>query len=306
MFLTTYGRSSGFCIDPIENKPLNHFLPGTNTLSFGAAGCNLACRYCATWDIDKARLTDSMASESPPEAVAASAIEHHCSSIALTYNDPVILLEHAVDVAAACHAGGIRSIAVTAGYVSAEPRTEFFGAMDAAKIDLKAFSENFYRDICGGQLGAVKETLAYLVHETEVWVEITTLLIAGENDSDQEICAMCEWIGSELGPDVPLHFTSFIPAFKMRDYPATPDATLSRARQRALESGLHFVYTDSGEDGAGSITYCSHCAEPLIRRQRRHLISTALEPDGRCPHCHTVCHGVFAAQLAGAAPPPVQ
>ena len=303
IFLTTYGRSSGFCVDPIENKPLNHFLPGTNTLSFGAAGCNLTCRYCPNWDTAKARRTDALASESQPESVAASALEHQCSSIALTYNDPVILLEHAVDVANACRAQGISSVAVTAGYINAEPRAEFFGAMDAAKIDLKAFSEAFYRDICGGQLGTIKDTLCYLVNETSVWVEISSLLIPDENDSDQEICAMCEWIGAALGPDVPLHFTSFVPAFQMLNHLPTPEGTLARARRRALESGLHFVYTDSGEDGPGGITYCSHCAAPLIRRQRRNLLSTDLDESGHCPHCNTPCPGVFAGQAtAGASP----
>ncbi len=293
LVLTSYGRSSGFCVDPIENKPLNHFLPGSSTLSFGTAGCNLSCLCCPNWDPDRARETDALAARATPEEIAASAVANGCPSIALTYNDPVVYLEYAIDVAAACHARGVRCVALTAGYICAGARAEFFQAMDATKVDLKGFSERFYREVCGGDLETVKETLCYLVGETSLWVEISTLLIPGENDSDEDIVRMSEWIGRTLGTGIPLHITGFQPRFRMSQYPSTPDETLSRARSRALESGLQFVYTDTMEAGPGGITYCAGCAEPLIRREGRSLRALNLDDAGCCPHCGTVCPGVF-------------
>src|SRR5687767_7701337 len=209
--LTTYGRSSGFCVDPIEKKPLNHFLPGTPILSFGTAGCNLACKFCQNWDISKSREQDTLADQASPETIARAAARLGCSSVAFTYNDPVIFLEYAIDVADACHELGIQAVAVTAGEICPEPRIELYRHLDAANVDLKAFTERFYRKICGGSLAAVLETLLYLKNETDVWFEITTLLIPGENDSEQEIGEMTEWIADKLGPDVPLHFTAFHP-----------------------------------------------------------------------------------------------
>ena len=205
--LYTYGRSSGFCVDPIEKKPLNHFLPGTSVLSFGTAGCNLACRFCQNWDMSKSREMDTLADRATPEMLANAARRLGCSSVAYTYNDPVIFMEYAIDVADACRERGIKSVAVTAGYMCAAPRAEFYRHMDAANVDLKAFTERFYRKICGGELAPVLETLEYLKRETNVWFEITTLLIPDENDSDDEIDAMTRWIADRLGPDVPLHFT---------------------------------------------------------------------------------------------------
>ena len=239
--LTTYGRSSGFCIDPIEKKPLNHFLPGTPVLSFGTAGCNLTCKFCQNWDISKSREFDRLTEIASPEMIANAAKENGCRSVAFTYNDPVIFLEYAVDVAQACLELDIRPIAVTAGYVLSEARAEFFQNMDAANVDLKAFSEKFYKKICGGELAAVLETLEYLKHETEVWFELTTLLIPGENDSPQELQAMTEWIVEHLGPDVPLHFSAFHPDWKMRDKANTPHSTLKQAREIALRNGVRYV-----------------------------------------------------------------
>ena len=206
MVLTTYGRSSGFCIDPIEKKPLNHFLPGTPVLSFGTAGCNLTCKFCQNWDISKARELDRVQDLASPEAIAEAAVRSGCRSVAFTYNDPVIFLEYAVDVAQACRERGIKTVAVSAGYISPEPRIEFFRHMDAANIDLKGFTEGFYKNLCSGKLAPVLETLEYLKHETDVWFEITTLLIPGENDSPAEIEAESRWVMEHLGPDVPLHF----------------------------------------------------------------------------------------------------
>ena len=187
MVLTTYGRSSGYCVDPIEKKPLNHFLPGTPVLSFGTAGCNLACKFCQNWDISKSREIHTLADRADPETIAEAAEGLGCRSVAFTYNDPVIFLEYAVDVAAACRERGIKTVAVTAGEICEEPRAEFFAAMDAANVDLKAFTDRFYRKICGARLEPVLDTLRYLRHETDVWFELTTLLIPGENDSPEEL-----------------------------------------------------------------------------------------------------------------------
>ncbi|MFQ6047727.1 MAG: AmmeMemoRadiSam system radical SAM enzyme, partial [Gemmatimonadales bacterium] len=249
--LTTYGRSSGFCVDPIEKKPLNHFLPGTPVLSFGTAGCNLACKFCQNWDISKSREIDTLADAASPEALARTAGQLGCKSVAFTYNDPVIFHEYAIDVAQACHERGIKSVAVTAGYQSSEPRAEFYRHMDAANVDLKAFTERFYRHVCAGHLEPVLETLKYLKHETDVWFELPTLLIPGENDSDDELYELTGWVLEHLGPDVPIHFTAFHPDWKMLDKPPTRPATLRRARAIALEQGIRYAYTGNVHDLEG-------------------------------------------------------
>jgi len=300
MLLTTYGRSSGFCIDPVEKKPLNHFYPGTSILSFGTAGCNLACKFCQNWDISKSREMDTLADEATPEAIARAAAEHGCRSVAFTYNDPVIFAEYAMDVADACRARGIKTVAVTAGYIGEEARRDFYARMDAANVDLKAFTDEFYVKLCGARLQPVLDTLAYLRHETEVWFEITTLLIPGKNDSSEEIRAECRWIMRELGPDVPLHFTAFHPDYKLTDIAATPAATLTRARQIALEEGLHYVYTGNVHDPEGGSTYCPGCRAALIVRDWYRIERHDVTAEGRCPHCgHTISgrfepyHGQF-------------
>ena len=290
---TTYGRSSGFCVDPIEKKPLNHFLPGTPVLSFGTAGCNLACKFCQNWDMSKSRETDTLAHAAGPEDLALASVRLGCRSVAFTYNDPIIFLEYAVDVAQACRERGVRSVAVTAGYVCDEPRREFFSYMDAANVDLKAFTDRFYRKVAGGHLAAVLETLEYLRHETDVWLEVTTLLIPGENDGDAELDAMTAWIADRLGPGVPLHFTAFHPDWKMLDRPRTPAATLTRARSRALENGLRYVYTGNVHDARGGTTACHACGRALIVRNWYVIEDYALGGDGRCPDCGTPCAGMF-------------
>jgi pyruvate formate lyase activating enzyme len=292
--LYTYGRSSGFCVDPIEKKPLNHFLPGTSVLSFGTAGCNLACKFCQNWDMSKSREMDTLADRATPAMLAEAAQRLGCASVAYTYNDPVIFMEYAIDVAEACRERGIRSVAVTAGYMCAEPRVEFYRHMDAANVDLKAFTERFYRKVCGGELAPVLETLEYLRKETQVWFEITTLLIPDENDSDAEIDALTRWIVDRLGPDVPLHFTAFHPDWKMMDKPHTPPATLTRARTIALGNGLHYVYTGNVHDPAGSSTYCSACGTLLIERDWYELGRWQLDAEGGCLRCGLRVPGVFA------------
>ncbi len=294
--LTTYGRSSGFCVDPIEKKPLDHFLPGTPVLSFGTAGCNLACRFCQNWDISKSREMDTLADSASPDAIAQAALRLGCRSVAFTYNDPVIFLEYAMDVADACRARGVRAVAVTAGYMEPVPRTEFYRHIDAANVDLKSFSEAFYRDVCAAHLGPVLETLEYLRHETDVWFEITTLLIPGLNDGDAELEALTRWVVEHLGPDVPLHFTAFHPDWKMRDRPPTPPATLSRARVIALGNGLRYAYTGNVHDRLGQSTWCHACGALLIERDWYELGNWGLTEDGRCARCGTACAGVFEAR----------
>ena len=296
ILLTTYGRSSGFCIDPIEKKPLNHFLPGTPVLSFGTAGCNLACKFCQNWDMTKSRELDLLQEHAPPEAIAHAAVVTCSRSVAYTYNDPIIFLEYAVDVAAACREHGIRNVAVTAGYITDAAREEFFAPMDAVNVDLKAFTDRFYWKICGGHLEPVLETILYIKNETGVWLELTTLLIPGENDSDGEIDAMTQWIADNLGADVPLHFSAFHPDWKMLDTPATPKSTLSRAREIALRNGLHYVYTGNVHDFEGSSTYCPNCGDTLIGRDWYQLSTWNLRPQGRrhaCAGCGTEIAGVF-------------
>ena len=295
MVLTTYGRSSGFCIDPVEKKPLNHFYPGSSILSFGTAGCNLACKFCQNWDISKSRDMDRLADRATPEAIAAAALERGCKSVAFTYNDPVIFAEYAMDIADACRDLGVQTVAVTAGYIHPAPRREFYAKMDAANVDLKAFTDEFYVKLCGAHLQPVLDTLVYLRHETDVWFEITTLLIPGRNDGDAEIRAECRWIMKELGPDVPLHFTAFHPDHKMNDIAATPAATLTRARSIAIEEGLRYVYTGNVHDAAGGATYCAGCRQALIVRDWYRIEDYRLTPQGACPGCGTVLPGRFEA-----------
>jgi len=294
MVLTTYGRSSGFCIDPIEKKPLNHFLPGTPVLSFGTAGCNLTCKFCQNWSISKARALDRVQEHASARAIAQAAVASGCRSVAFTYNDPVIFLEYAIDVAQACRDQGIKTVAVTAGYICEQPRREFFRHMDAANVDLKGFTEGFYKNLCSGKLAAVLDTLVYLKHETNVWFEITTLLIPGENDAPGEIEALCRWVMEHLGPDVPLHFTAFHPDWKMQDTPPTPPATLRMARHIAREHGLHHVYTGNIHDPAGQSTYCHRCGAVLVERDWYELSGWNLTVDGQCQSCGAACAGIFA------------
>ncbi len=293
MALTTYGRSSGFCIDPVEKKPLNHFLPGSAILSFGTAGCNLACKFCQNWDISKSREFDTLSETATPEAIATAARARGCASVAFTYNDPVIFAEYAMDIADACHEIGVKAVAVTAGYIRAEPRREFYAKMDAANVDLKGFTEDFYWKTCSAHLQPVLETLEYLKKGTKVWFEITTLLIPELNDSDAELTAECEWLMDRLGPDVPLHFTAFHPDYRMLDRPPTPPATLRRAREIALKTGLKYVYTGNVHDAEGGTTYCAGCGKGLIVRDWFDILDYRVTGDGKCASCGEAVSGVF-------------
>jgi pyruvate formate lyase activating enzyme len=291
--LTSFGRSSGYCVDPIEKKPLNHFLPGTPVLSFGTAGCNLACRFCQNWDISKSREIDTLSDEAAPERIAQAALALGCRSVAFTYNDPVVFLEYAVAAAQACRAVGVRSVAVTAGYVLPEPRRELFEAMDAANVDLKGFSERFYRKVCSGALEPVLDTLRWLRHESSVWLEVTTLLIPGENDSQEELEAASRWFADTLGPDVPWHFSAFHPDYRMLGRPPTPPATLARAREIARAHGLRYVYTGNVHDEAGQSTLCPGCGAVAIGRDWYQLTAWNLDGAGRCRSCGTAVPGVY-------------
>ena len=291
--LTSYGRSSGFAVDPIEKKPLNHFYPGSSVFSFGTAGCNLACKFCQNWDISKSREMDSLMSTADPEIIATKALELGCNSVAFTYNDPVVFHEYAIDTAAACRELGINSVAVSAGYVCDQPRSEFYRHMDAANIDLKAFSERFYHKITGSHLAAVLETLQYIRHETSVWLEITTLIIPGENDSEHELEAMTQWLIENLGVDVPLHFSAFHPDWKMRDKPRTSHESLLLARQIAKKNGLRYVYVGNVHNKSAASTYCHACGELLIGRDWYELSDWNLDETGHCRHCGELCSGHF-------------
>ena len=296
LVLDTYGRSSGFAVDPVEKKPLNHFLPGSAVLSFGTAGCNLGCKFCQNWEISTSREFDSLAAEASPEQIADLAVRLGCASVAFTYNDPVIFAEYAIDAAIACRERGVAPIAVTAGYISAEPRAEFFSHMAATNVDLKGFTEEFYKKVTGARLDVVKQTLEY-VRETSTWLEITTLLIPGKNDSDEEIEAMSRWITGNLGDDVPHHFSAFHPDNRMRDVPPTPPATLRRAREIALAGGEKYVYTGNIYDPAGQSTTCPTCGNAVIERDRYRVRRTRLDVTGtagRCGRCAAPIPGIFA------------
>ncbi len=294
--LTSYGKASGFVIDPIEKKPLYHFLPGTPVLSFGTAGCNLACKFCQNWDISKSRTQDSLTAKAFPEDIARAAVATGCRSVAFTYNDPVIFHEYAIDTAMACRDKGLKSVAVTAGYMTERARQEFFRYMDAANVDLKSFDEEFYYRLCGGRLQHVLDTLEYIRHETGCWLEITTLIIPGHNDSENEIHAMSEWIMDKLGPDVPLHFTAFHPDWKMRDVPPTPAETLVKCRRIALTAGLRYVYTGNVHNEEGDSTWCHECGALLIGRDWYEMTAWHVNSNGECKKCGTPCAGVFESR----------
>lgn len=295
LVLTTYGRSSGFCIDPVEKKPLNHFYPGTSVLSFGTAGCNLGCRFCQNWNISKAREFDRLTEHASPETIAINAVKLGCRSVAFTYNDPVIFGEYAMDVADACRKVGVATIAVTAGYMTNESRSEFYQHIDAANVDLKGFTEDFYRRNCLGKLAPVLDTLKYLRDETNVWFEVTTLLIPGENDSDSELENAAAWFASNLGPDVPWHFTAFHPAYKMLDKPCTPRSALLRARAIARKHGLRYVYTGNIHDPVGASTWCPSCGWRVIGRHRYEVCGWNMK-NTCCAHCGFEIAGRFTEQ----------
>lgn len=291
--LTTYGRSTGFAIDPVEKKPLNHFLPGSAVYSFGTAGCNLLCKFCQNWDISKAHEADILNKTATPKKIAETAKEYGCKSVAFTYNEPIIFMEYAIDVAKECHKLGLKTIAVTNGYICDEPRKEFFSYMDGATVGLKGFTERIYKEITGSHLQPILDTLIYLKKHTNVWFEIAHLVIPDENDSSSEIDALTQWILENLGVEVPVHFNAFHPAWKMLDKPSTPLETLIRARDIAIKNGLRYVYTGNVYHPEGGKTFCYHCKKCLIVRSGYEITEYHLDHDGNCNFCHTRCDGIF-------------
>jgi pyruvate formate lyase activating enzyme len=289
-----YGTSTGFAIDPIEKKPLNHFLPGTEILSFGTAGCNLGCRFCQNWSISKAKLDEAGSLNASPEDVVSLALRNHLPSIAFTYNDPVIWGEFVIDISRVAREHGIKSVMVTAGYITPEARPDVYRYIDAANVDLKAFGERFYHKVTFSHLAPVLDTLKWLKHETNIWFEITNLMIPGENDEPDETQRLCDWVADNLGDSVPLHFTAFHPDFKMRDKPSTPAATLRRAREIALSAGIKYCYVGNIFDEAGQTTQCPACKQVLIRRSWHDILEYNLE--GNQCACGEKVAGVFPAR----------
>ncbi|MBS1954642.1 MAG: AmmeMemoRadiSam system radical SAM enzyme [Cyanobacteria bacterium SZAS-4] len=292
MMLTTYGRSTGFCVDPIEKKPLNHFLPGSSVLSFGTAGCNLGCQFCQNWSISKSREIEQLSEIASPEDIAKAALRLGCSSVAFTYNDPVIWAEYAIDAAKACHEVGIKAVAVTAGYITPAARPEFYSVMDAANVDLKAFTERFYEKLTLSALEPVLDTLKWLKDESDVWFEITNLIIPEENDSFEEIERMCDWIVTNLGDSVPIHFTAFHPDYRVKHRSPTPHQTLIRARDQAVKAGIKFAYVGNVNDVERQSTYCPKCSKMLIERDWYELGRYDIK-NASCKHCKTPIAGVF-------------
>ncbi|MBM4094232.1 MAG: AmmeMemoRadiSam system radical SAM enzyme, partial [Planctomycetes bacterium] len=296
MVLATYGASTGFCVDPIEKKPLNHFLPGTAVLSFGTAGCNLGCQFCQNWDMSKSREVRRGSEVAEPETIAEAAVQLGCDSVAFTYNDPVVWAEYAIDTARACRRRGIKTVAVTAGYIAPAARAAFFELMDAANVDLKAFSEDFYAHLAYGHLQPVLDTLAWLKSDTDVWFEITNLIIPGANDALDEIGRMCDWILEHVGDEVPLHFTAFHPDFRLRDRPATPIETLLAAHELARSRGIKYVYVGNVVDPVHDSTYCPSCSALVIERSCHELGAVALR-GGCCHRCQAEIAGRFQQRV---------
>ena len=295
MVLTTYGRSTGFCIDPIEKKPLYHFFPGTSVLSFGTAGCNLGCKFCQNHDISKARKVELLSEHASPETIASAAQQLGCNSVAYTYNDPIVWAEYAIDTAKACRQLGINSVAVTAGYISPAARAPFFEFFDAANVDLKAFTEEFYQQLTLSHLQPVLDTLVWLQRETDVWFEITNLVIPGANDSADELGRLCDWVLTHLGDEVPIHFSAFHPDFRMQDRPRTPHETLLSAHETARNAGLKYVYIGNVHDAQRQSTYCQSCGELVIQRDWYQLGQYLLQ-NSRCDRCGYALPGRFSDQ----------
>ena len=291
--LDTYGLNTGLAVDPIEKKPLYQFYPTTGILSFGTLGCNMGCRFCQNWQTTKNRQPCLNCNKTTPEEIVQIAKNYNCKSVAFTYNDPIIFFEYAVDTAKLCHENGIKTVAVTSGFINPEPAKEFFSVMDAANIDLKGFTQRFYAKNCLADIRPVLDTIEYVVKETDCYVELTTMLIEGENDSNEEIQSECRWIMNNLGDTIPLHFSAFFPNYKMTDKPATNFSTLIRAYQIARSVGLKYVYTGNLTNTETSTTYCKHCGNGVIVRNGYKLLQYNLNGNGECIFCGTKCDGQF-------------
>ena len=290
--LLSCNQTTGFAVDPIEKKPLHHFYPGSKILSFGSIGCNLSCRFCQNAVTAQSHNPSLLTASATPNDIAQLAKQHHCESVAFTYNEPIISAEYVQDIAATCRSAGLKTVAVSNGFIAETRRSAFFGSMDAANIDLKSFSETFYRDYCGGELEPVKETLQYLA-KSNTWLEVTTLLIPTLNDSDQEITELCDWFARHLGKEIPLHFSAFRPANKLQTLPSTPPQTLFRAREIARSSGLRYVYTGNIDDPAGQSTYCPQCHQTVIFRNHYTVDEYDIDEEFCCKYCGQNIAGYF-------------
>jgi pyruvate formate lyase activating enzyme len=293
LYSTGYGRPTGFAVDPIEKKPLSHFLPGTDVLSFGTAGCNLGCKFCQNWTTSKSKIDEINSLYASPEQVIQLAKKYKTPSIAYTYNDPTIFGEYVIDISKLAREKNIKNVMVTAGYIDKEARKDVYKYIDATNIDLKAFTETFYHKLTFSHLNDVLDTLLWIKNETEVWLEITTLLIPGENDSQDEIKQLCNWISANLGENVPLHFTAFHPDFKMRDKQRTPSSTLDMARDIAIAEGLNYCYVGNVHSIEGQTTYCPNCKEPVIIRDWHSVLDIKMNDD-KCKNCDEKISGVYS------------
>ena len=291
--LASYGYNTGLAIDPVEKKPLYQFYPASPVLSFGTLGCNMGCLFCQNWQTTKTKADIRLLNKTSPDEIVRIAKNYNCKSVAFTYNDPIIFFEYAIDTAKLCREEGIKTIAVTSGFMNPEPAKEFFKYMDGANIDLKGFSEQFYKKNCLAHIEPVLNTIKYAVNETDCWVELTTMLIEGENDSDEMIKHECEWILTNLGDCVPLHFSAFFPRYKFSGRKHTELSTLLRAYSIAKEAGLKYVYTGNLTNTETSATYCKSCNRPVIVRNGYELIEYNLSEEGKCIFCNTVCDGRY-------------
>jgi len=294
LYALSYGRPTGFAIDPIEKKPLYHFLPGSEILSFGTAGCNLSCQFCQNWTMSKAKMDDLNALHATPDNVITLAKKHKVPSIAFTYNDPVVFAEYAMDISKLAREENIKSVMVTAGYIDKEARKDVFKYIDAANVDLKSFSDDFYVKLTNSHLNDVLDTLIWLKKETNVWLEITTLLIPGENDSEEELKQLTSWITDNLSDEVPLHFTAFHPDFKLTDKSRTPLQTLKNAADLAKQAGIKYIYLGNVSDSAGQTTTCPNCRQTLIKRDWHSVSINKITKEGTCPYCSTPIAGVYS------------
>jgi pyruvate formate lyase activating enzyme len=286
-----YGSPAALQIDPIEKKPLSHFLPGSRVFSMGTAGCNMGCFFCQNWDISKSRQDQVRSQRVAPEDVPLLAMEHGCESIAFTYNEPTIWGEYVIDICRAAKDHGLKTVMVSNGYITREAFHDIYDYIDAANIDLKAFTENFYGKITLTHLQPVLDTVQWLKNETSVWFELTNLLIPTLNDGAEEIGKLSEWVMQHLGPDVPLHFTAFHPDFKLQDKPPTPPETLHRARKIALDAGLRYVY-EGNIFSEGANTNCPSCGGLLLRRSWHNVLKNNMK-NGACPSCGLAIPGVW-------------
>lgn len=291
-YTLVHSRACSLHLDPIEKKPFYHVLPGQAALSVAAPGCNIECKFCQNWQIAQVRPEQVETVELPPEHLVRLARRHGAPTIACTYSEPVVWAEYVHDIARAGNKQGVRTLLVSNGYINPGPMAEIIEDLAAVKIDLKAFTREFYRETCSGELQPVLDTLE-LLRKKKVWTEIVVLVIPTLNDSDQELERLTGFVAKQLGADVPVHFTRFHPSYRLQNLPPTPVRTLERAREIGLEQGLHFVYVGNVPGHPGNHTYCPSCGKLLIRRIGYKVLATGLK-DGHCPACKTLVPGVWS------------